>query len=138
VYCWPLVLLLGLLPAAGCGGKSLPPLSPVKGKVTLKDGQPLTGGQVTFVPEVPDKDSKIGLPGGPIGSTGEYEIFTEGQRGAPSGKYKVTINPGMVPQQGAKGPPKLPFDSKYQRLEATPLRAEVPGGSFDFKLDPPK
>ena len=41
-----------LLSLAGCG-KSEPPLGklvPVQGKITLADGQPLTGGYVEFVP----------------------------------------------------------------------------------------
>ncbi len=128
---WPLLFLVGLLPLAGCSKGGLPPLTPVKGKVTVNE-QSLTGGQVTFIPLAIDKDSKVGFSTGNIKASGDYELFTEGQAGAPTGKYKVTITPPMMPSE--KGGPKTSFDKKYMDQAITPLRQEVPSGSYDLKL----
>jgi len=113
-------------------------MNPVTGKVTLKDGQPLRGGQITFHPVDPPKDTKVGPSTGQINDSGEYALRTEGQAGAPSGKYKVTLSMPMVPQAGAKEMPKAPFDMRYQRIDTTPLQVDVPAGPFDFKLNPAK
>ena len=121
-----LLCLLALLGLAGCKGNSLPPLVPVKGKVTV-DGQPLTSGQVTYLPA--DPSEKAPLSNGTIDSAGNYEIFTQGQSGAPKGKYKVTVSPSMVPAPGATAPPKAPFHPKFMEFSKTTLLVEVVEGA---------
>ena len=123
-----------LLALVGCsGGDTVPPLSPVKGSVTV-DGKPVTSGAVTFYPVAADPNHRYASPTGQIDSAGTYELFTSGQPGAPAGKYKVTVNPSMVPTQGAKSLPKAPFDEKYRQEKKTPLQVDVPAASYDLKL----
>lgn len=134
-----LVLCLGL--AMGCGGgKKMPPLNPVSGKVTV-DGQPLTVGQVTFTPDIaiPTDDAKkegpgVGPSSGTINSDGTYKLFTGGKEGAPAGKYRVTVTPSMVPAADAKAPPPLGFNRMYSDNRNSPLKVEVPTGPYDLKL----
>ena len=133
-----LLLLLGMLPLAGCkNNPNQATLAPVKGKVTV-DGQAVTSGQVTLLPQAVEKDKETGLSSGQIGSDGTYEIFTGGQAGAPLGLAKLTVSPGMVPQQGAKGPPTGGYNAKYSDPIKTPLTFTVvekaAPGTYDLKL----
>ncbi|MCI0457725.1 MAG: hypothetical protein L0Z62_12205 [Gemmataceae bacterium] len=137
---WWLPVLLGSLLLAGCGGGSdLPPMVPVKGKVTV-EGKPVTSGQVSFLPLAVDKDRKVPSSSGTIDASGNYEIFTGGKAGAPLGKYKVAITPSMVPVEGTKKPPKAPFNPRYQDPAKTKLEIEVvnnpSAGAYDLKLTP--
>jgi hypothetical protein len=121
---------------AGCDtAETLPPLAPVKGKVTL-DGAPLTAGHVALHPEKPDASSKVPLSAGVVDSSGNYEIFTGGKPGAPLMKYKVVVAPSMVPVQGGGGPPSVP--PKYMSEAGTPLSVEVvqtpKDGQYDLQL----
>jgi hypothetical protein len=122
----PLLLcLLALLFVGGCKkSSSLPPLFPVKGKVTV-DGQPVTSGFVTLVPFDADKASSAPPSNGPIDSSGNYEIVTGGEKGAPLGKYKVWVSPGMVPAPGAKTTPQVPFNPKFSDPSKTTFVIEV-------------
>ena len=129
------MLLLVSFAFSGCGSAdTLPPLSPVKGKVTL-DGAPLTAGQVGLHPEKIDPAVKVPPSGGQIDANGNYEVFTGGKSGAPLGKYKVVVTPLMVPMQGA-APPAI--GQKYMTDTQTPLSYEVVAtptdGQYDLKL----
>jgi hypothetical protein len=135
-------LLVSPCLVVGCGGKKTPPLTPVSGKVTV-DGQPLTSGQVTFVPDVarPTEDRQdnvqtAGLSTGKIGSDGSYTIITNGKSGAPLGKYKVTVTPSMVPAPDAKGLPPTSFDRKKYSEEGLKIEvvANPEPGRYDLKL----
>jgi hypothetical protein len=136
-----LSVLTCLCLVAGCGGKQGASMSPVSGKVTV-DGQPVTSGQVTFIPDVVAKEASStqtpGLSTGQIGSDGSYKISTAGKNGAPLGQYKVTVTPSMVPAADAKGPPSTPFNPKYADVGKSDLRIEVvanpPAGAYDLKL----
>jgi hypothetical protein len=134
------VLAVGLLFAAGCGSSLK--LIPVSGKVTL-DGQPLSGGQVTFAPletsSTGEPDSKQPpAPVGTIDSSGNYKVYTNGKEGAPAGKYKAVVTPSMVPMGDSKGPPSVPFDKKYSSPKDSPLAIEVvegaAPGAYDLKM----
>jgi hypothetical protein len=127
-----LFFLLGTVAAAGCK-PPLPPMAPVKGKVTL-DGQPVTSGQVSFVPA--DEKTGAGESAGTIGADGAYEIHTAGQSGAPLGKYKVTVTPDM--SKAMQGGMTMPFPQKYGDPRNTPLQVEVINspeqGRYDLKM----
>ena len=137
-------ILAGLLTTLGCG-KKLPPMAPVSGKVTV-NGQPLTAGNVSFIPDVKiDKSAKgqkdtapAGLSASTVGSDGTYKIITGGKDGAPLGKYKVTVNPSMVPVADAKAPPPTGFNQQFTNPKTTPLHVEVianpESGRYDLKL----
>ena len=132
---WAYSVLAILLLALGCGGGTSLHLVPVHGKVTLEDGHAVSGGQVSFFPTSEEK--KAGLITGTLGNGGEYKLFTDGKEGAPTGKYKVTVNPSMVPTGGTKGP-TTPFNQKYMNPKTTDLTVDVtdnpPPGHYDFKL----
>jgi hypothetical protein len=124
-----LCILFGAIVSAGCK-PSLPPMAPVKGKVTL-DGQPVTSGQVTFVPTDNKTDAGL-LSAGTIGSDGTYEIHTEGQSGAPLGKYNVRVTPSTMAPLGATGV-SVPLDTKFGEHSFEVVAAPEPG-RYDLKL----
>jgi hypothetical protein len=117
----------GALAAMGCGnaggvGKAVP----VSGKVLL-DGKPLTGGQVTFNPDA-GNTSKL-VPFGQIGADGSYTLsttsVTETVKGAPPGKYKVTVSTD-VPMMGTGDVVKpAAINPKYKNPAQTDLVVEV-------------
>ena len=130
-----LLLVLAAALGAGCNPHSLPPMAPVKGTVTL-DGQPVTAGQVSFIPT--DKTDTAGLSSGTIGTDGAYEIHTGGASGAPLGKYKVTVTTSTVPVPGATTMPMAAWGAQYKDPMKTPLNFEVvnnpEAGRYDLKL----
>jgi hypothetical protein len=137
----PLALLLGAALAVGCGGSSVK-LVPVSGKVTV-GGQPVTSGQVSFVPVTEGEGVNAkAAPGsapasGQIEASGEYKLFTNGKEGAAPGKYKVTVTPSMMPTGGTKAP-TAPFNAKFSDIKQTPLTKEVASGAaagaYDLNL----
>ena len=132
-----LVLFFTCLLPLGCSNEpALPPLAPVKGKVTV-DGKALTAGNVTLHPINLDKAAKANSAG-QIDASGNFEIFTGGKPGAPLNKYKIQVTPAMVPAEGGKGGMSSPFDSKYRDEKKTTLEFEVVDspseGRYDLKL----
>jgi hypothetical protein len=115
----------------------LPALAPVTGKVTV-DGHPLTSGQVVLVPEKQEQGKEGALSAGEIKEDGSYEIYTGGKPGAPLGLAKLSVTPKMVPQEGAKGPPKDMFNPKYRDASRSGLKFTVvekaAAGTYDLKL----
>lgn len=87
--------VLGLLVLAtslsGCG----PSVGSVKGRVLLPNGEPLTGGQITFV----SKDGKGKPASGIIKPDGTYEVS-----GAPVGPCNIGVNNEMLKPGGAPAP----------------------------------
>jgi hypothetical protein len=122
--------------ALSCGKNSdVPDNVPVSGKVTV-DGDPVTAGQVSYIPY--DKEQKTGgMSAGQIDSSGGYVIYTAGNSGAPPGRYKVTVTPSMVPSGDMKMP-SIPFNPKYSDASKTPLiinvTAGAAAGTYDLKL----
>jgi hypothetical protein len=125
----------------GCGQTN--PLSgeklyPVKGKVVLDDGKPLTTGSTIFV----GISSNISVSA-PIGSDGTFE-FTGTTPGLPAGEYRVAIDiegRQRTVAKGSKARPKenLPFPARYLDEDASKLTATVKADSssndFSFKLN---
>lgn len=139
-----LVVFVGLGLVLGCSKDH--PMASISGKVTV-DGKPLSGGHVSFIPDVPQGDEGVreasktptgGLSAGEIGSDGTYKIYTGGKEGAPLGKYKVTVTPSMVPPTDATEAPPLEFNKKFSDAQSTPLKKEVvaspKAGDYDLKL----
>jgi hypothetical protein len=122
-------------------------MAPVSGKVTIDD-QPVTGGQVSFIPDIPhpnDEGAKgqplppsAGMSAGQIDSSGNFTIYTAGKAGAPLGKYKVTVTPSMVPMGDASKAPQTAYNAMFSDSQKTPLRKEVVAspspGTYDLKL----
>jgi hypothetical protein len=117
-----LLCVWGLLSLAGCGGRTLVPVS---GKIT-QDGKPLDGGGVSFVADTAKgNDARVACIGR-IGTEGRYELKTEemqggtpARKGAPPGWYKVTIMPSV------RGGKPIEVDRVYTEPETTPLSIEV-------------
>jgi Carboxypeptidase regulatory-like domain len=124
------ICLLGLALAgvAGCGK----PKGVVTGKVTLKDGKPVSPGTiVTFwvgdnqaIPGVTNAEGAYSVPNAPVGDA----------------KVTVTAPTPMpaVPVPGGKGeaaPPKvIPIPAKYKDKSATPLKFKVEPGTHEFNI----
>jgi hypothetical protein len=133
------VYVIALCAFAGCGESSSlnKPFYPVKGKVILADGKPLTTGSVLFV----GVSTNISVAA-PIGSDGAFE-FTGDKPGLPVGEYRVAI--GLEGRQGtqaksSRSRPKenIPFPAKYLDEDASKLTADVKADSssndFTFTL----
>jgi hypothetical protein len=113
----------------------------VTGKVT-KQGQAVSGGSVVYLPEDTTAKNPV-APKGAIQADGTYELRSEGQPGAPLGKYKVIIQPpvGSLQMQDPSNPkwtPPAPTKAKpstYEDPKATPLRKEVVEGAGPTAYD---
>ncbi len=136
----PLTAILGLamLGFVGCGDPNSVAklaLNPVKGKVLLGDGKPLTSGRVVFMH--PDKGLEFE---GAIESDGSFSIKGSQGEGAPEGAYKVRIEPDSTKlADRSKGAARqkianLPFPAKYGDETTSGLTATVKSG--DNTLEP--
>jgi hypothetical protein len=102
------------LSACGSEGVSRLPVYEVKGKVLRRDGQPLSGGHIYFVPKQGVVTSE-----GTIGSDGSFSLETGSWgEGAPAGEYKVRIEPAdgsltATNRRPTRAGKKLPFPEKY-------------------------
>lgn len=121
---WHVVLLLLLLPLAGCGGE----LTNLHGTVTL-DGQPLASGTVVFTGS--DKAAATG----DIASDGSYTARTGSLEGIRPGKYRVTVS-AFRTRQVAGGTPMPEFLTpvRYNRAETSGLEVEVPPGGREYNI----
>jgi hypothetical protein len=94
----------------------------VKGKVLLADGQPLTGGWISFVP----KGDLSVTPSSPIGSDGTFALTTGGSgEGAPAGDYKVRVEAPQLPGLQKPRRRKPPFPLKYTDEDSSGLVVTV-------------
>jgi hypothetical protein len=125
---WVLVIALAASPA-GCGGegtRNLGSLYPVKGKVTLPDGNPLPKVNVVF--SGPATGSVITESDGTFAFKGD-------KSGLPAGDYKVRLE--VVESKGSLKNQVLPFPKQYSDEDASGLTASVKAdgpNDFDFKL----
>lgn len=111
---------------AGCGGS----LQPVRGKVTLPNGQPAANSQVVF-------DGPIGGKAisarGDVQADGSFELSTaQPGDGVPVGKYRVQVNP--PPIVDAEAAQRLPFNAKFADFSTSGLEFEVKPGGNDFSI----
>ena len=122
---------------SGCGKKSGPALIPVSGKVTMEGSGPVTAGNVVLIP---DSEKGVGASG-QLDSSGNYDVQSEGRKGAAAGKYKIIITPPTMPAPGQDPKKMNKFHPKYQDAKITPLAYEVkpdaPAGTYDLKVTPP-
>ena len=122
-----LALLLG---AAGCG----PKMYPVRGKVTLGDGKPLSEGMVVFERKGEAKEAVTAR--GEIQADGSYELSTHKPGdGVPPGSYRVLVAPKTDPNAVDRAPKPPPFDLRYANFDTSGLEFEVKsGGPNDFPI----
>jgi len=152
---------------AGCG-KGIPGLVPVTGKVFFK-GQPFTKevappgqtqqagplkgkslspkanqtaafGGVIFIPDTAKGNGTLYQPAGTIDAEGNYQIFTNNQRGAPPGHYLVSVQSMYGMAISANTPPQSSIPLRYADVKTSGLSVEVrddaPPGSYDLRLEP--
>ncbi len=121
---WAAPVLL-LLAVGGCGR-----YAPVRGKVTLEDGTPVTSGTVIFESKEADKPLTAR---GDIQTDGSYQLSTDRPGdGVPPGWYRVLVAP---PPQNPDGPPvKEVFDRRYGAFATSGLEFEVKSGSNDYPI----
>ncbi len=129
---WQLAPLVLAISAGvyGCRQADTPPIVkvyPVKGKVLLANGNPLSGGHIYFVPA---KDGLISSSG-VIGPDGTFSLTTgESGEGAPEGQFKVRIEADASKPQVSKAGKRLepnqpPFPSKYADEDTSGLLVTV-------------
>jgi len=107
---------------------------PVKGKVLLADGKPLTSGNVIFVAAKSTITSTAA-----IGPDGGFTFKNASGDGLPEGEYRVRIEVTGATGSGGKAKPALPFASQYLDEDASNLKAAVTSeeskNNFEFKLE---
>ena len=130
------VMALGAVGLAGCGGSTMPKIYPATGTVTWK-GEPLADATVSFVPSA-------GAPSdGKTDAQGKFTIMTNGMPGARAGACKVTVSKfagagasmpaapkpedmmKMYEQKKKGGVEKGEVPAKYGRADTSGLAAEV-------------
>ena len=132
---------VAILTVFGCSGVKTPPVGQVGGIVTL-DGQPLTKGQVQFLPDS-SKGTKGRMAVGLIGSDGRFKLtaFKPGD-GALVGFHKVLIiceeeMPAFDPKSPPP-PPKSLIPVRYTDANTSGFTAEVKSAAkndFTFALE---
>src|SRR5262245_44393672 len=109
------LVTLALLGFCGCQSDTIP----VSGKVSFKNGQPVTAGFVIFEPV----NQKVGARG-EIQPDGTFQLGTHADKdGAMEGEYKVLIAPPPLPEEGKPRPSAI--HPKYRAPESTPLKFTV-------------
>lgn len=133
------VLCAGALLSTGCGGASddLATAS-VSGKVT-RQGQPVSGGSVMFVPRVSaDKKGPPGKPAaGEVGPDGTFKLTTYVKNdGAIIGKHQVLYTPAPVEIDDSIDPDiAKPTVSPFDGLKPSKSEVEVKAGSNTIDVD---
>jgi hypothetical protein len=137
--CWVLLVSSAAL-VGGCRGVDLPDRTAVQGSITL-DGQPVTTGEITFMPD--EAKGTIGpSASGAIDAMGHYTLTTDhqgrGGDGAIVGFHRVRIvsreevEPGM--------PSRSLIPQKYGNFATSGLAAEVKegeGNALNWQLSSP-
>lgn len=118
----------------GCGGGGTPTHS-VSGKVSVKGKGPLTQGTVQF-----QSDQFTGSGG--IDAEGNYTLSSSSEGdGIPEGEYTVVLlgtstGGGYNPDPNASSVEVRHIDPKYEARSTSDLKVKVPGGTYDFELEP--
>ena len=126
---------IGAAFVAGCGPKfnTTPPptVYPVKGKVLLAGGEPVTGGIITFHPK-----NRLGHEAsGEIGRDGSFQLTTiVKDDGALPGSYTVSVNPyfkdGRISMEPASRVPP-----HFGAPETSGLTVEVEAKDNDLRIE---
>ena len=121
------VVALGAVGLAGCGGSTMPKIYPATGTVTWK-GEPLADATVSFVPSV-------GAPSdGKTDAQGKFAIMTNGMPGARAGACKVTVSKfaGAAPSM-----PAAPKPEDMMKMYEKKKKGEVEKGEIPAKFGRP-
>jgi hypothetical protein len=109
---------------------------PVKGKVLLPDGKPVTSGRIVFA----STKSTLTAPA-TIEKDGSFTVKGSVGDGLPEGDYKVHIEVDETKLPQVKGVPSrrkgtLPFPAEYSEADTSPLKATIKPGDnvLEFPL----
>jgi len=120
------LFVVAIVFSSGCSEPAPTNLVPVEGRVTF-DGKPLASGSVSLRPE--SRETWDQPTGAISGADGHYAVYTNGQRGALPGKYRVVIfaSESIKTSTGAAHPgmPKSLIPKRYNDPQSTPLRIVV-------------
>jgi hypothetical protein len=138
--------MLCLCCAAGCDSSGVGTTFPVAGQVTL-DGRPLAAKSATvlFKPDAARGNKSTFEPVGRVDEDGNYELLTQGKRGAPPGWYKVIVTALNEDPKHPSGPhrerrpvARSLVPARYGLAATTDLAVEVvenpAAGAYDLKL----
>ena len=121
----------------GCGGGSgAMATAPVNGKVTF-NGQPVTGGSITFAPIATGKDAPGKSASGPVQADGTFKLTTYvSNDGAVIGKHQVRFSapPGEAGAVAADGHAAPGKPSPFEGLVPHPAEVEVKGSGNDIAV----
>ncbi len=125
--------LLMACAVAGCAGGD--GLVPAGGRVTFRDGRPVSGGVVTFAPEAGGPEARA-----PIGPDGRFALTSGGKPGARPGCYRVAVVQLAPPDPAAAhahGPKPPRTHGKHAKFETSGLTAtiEAAGGEIAITVD---
>lgn len=122
VKCVRIAALAALTFLAGCGTEEdRYPLVRVTGVVT-RNGKPLPGARVSFIPAAGNKYSTPGVD--ESGPEGNYMIKFKGRNGVAAGKYNVVVTPAVELPGNAKIPEAFKDDPIQAQMS---LGIGVPG-----------
>ena len=125
-----IILATVMIAALGGGGGHD---ASVEGVVTL-DGQPLTRGTVSFIPDAGGAGATAA-----INSDGTFAAKTGSSSGLPPGEYSITVRAredAVIPAKGnLPMPGKLLTPKKYDAASTSGLRATIEPGDNELKLE---
>ena len=134
---WLASLCLGCAQETGPEAKLS--LVPVKGKVTLGT-TPLAAAQVSFHPDGPAPEGYVGSAA-LTDAEGKFELTVGGRKGAPPGKYKVTVSKlakadgSPLPTGGAGGMDIMQLKMQGQVIETIPGNySQLPSTTLAFDV----
>jgi hypothetical protein len=137
-------VVLAPLLALGCGDGSSQTV-PVNGTITF-GGTPVTAAStiVLFKPDKSKGNESTFEPVGTVDAEGNYELTTEGRKGAPPGWYRVVVtahdqNIQLTTKKRVQRPtPKGLLPARYGSFKTTNLLVQVveepATGAYDLKL----
>ena len=125
-----MVVALGLSACGKSDGRK--PTFDVNGRVLLDDGKPAEHATVVLHP-LDDSGPDVVKPRGKVTADGSFKLTTyDGNDGAPSGEYRVTVELWLSSGRGDEGPTsRLP--TKYAKPETSGLTATVKDGPTELK-----
>lgn len=128
--------LLAILSTIGCGGSGALPTAPASGKVLL-DGEPVSGGSITFSPIGTGKGNAGKPASGAVGSDGTFKLGTYSDAdGAVIGKHKVTYSPPAPETKTNPDGHSVQVPGKYDGMSVKASEVEIKSGSnTDLKIE---
>ena len=125
--------VIGAVFVAGCGSKFKPTpakVYPVKGKILLANGRPVSGGIITFHPK-----NRLGQEAsGEIATDGSFQLTTIVYNdGALPGSYTISINPNFKDGRITAAPVNR-VPPKFMAPETSDLTVEVEEKDNELKI----